>query len=539
MTKHPQSYTENINCASNLISIVDENKKEHVKKEITPTFNQEFALKTNKFQNRKLAIKFRALRELYNCVLAEIIARTKAMKQDPLYTQALLLYKIEKETTKKTKEKDNNTDSVSIENEEPILKSKSIFEQLQKEYLLKKSNLQTFATRIKNSSYMKDHLDGDTIQVISDRAYDAYNAYKFKKKGKPRFKSWKFGLRSISGKKNACVCYTKESKIKWKDLLIDIKFDKKDIHGVEAHALNSKLKYCRILMKTIRGEERYFVQLVLEGIPLVKAKNIFPDATIGIDIGVSTIAVVSDKKALLQPFCHDLKTVNNEVKKIQHKMARSQRLNNPDNYEPTKYTNGVKKKGKNIKGKNVWKNSKRYLALKSEAKELYRVQADKRKMLHNILANEVLSLGKNVKIEDNNYKAWQKGWFGRTIGFRAPSMFVEILTRKALSAGGKVEFIDTWTSKLSQYCHVCNGYHKKLLSQRTHTCKKITVQRDLYSALLAQYYDLGVGKVNRKLILRNWTSLDKILCDALLTCGKQFQSVKVGAYAPTPTSLGF
>ena len=486
-------------------------KNKRSKRPTTPTFTHEFRLKINVYQRRKLKIKFRALRELYNMVLGEIFKRENKLRLDPRYPIALALYR--DESTKAD--------------------GKALFEVLNKEYFLKKYDLQSFATNAKNSSYMVDHLDGDTIQVISDRAYNANMDYRCGLRGKPRFKSYKKGLRSISGKKNNCVLFTKEGKVKWKDLLIDVIYDKKDIHGIQAHALSQKIKYCRIVTKFIKGEERYYLQLVLEGIPKSKAKNNYPTNTVGLDMGVSTAAAINDEKAILVPFCAELETINKELKKLQRKNSRSMRMNNPNNYEPNFYKKGRKKLGKVIKGKKVWNNSKNYIKTQNTIKELYRLQADKRKTLHNVLANEILSLGKFVKVENNNYKAWQKGWFGKTIGFRAPSMFVSTLTRKAESAGGKVELIDTWTSKLSQYCHVCDDYHKKSLSERTHNCCGITVQRDLYSALLIKHYDLEVEKVNTKPISDNWQSYDTILKDAVLTCGNKFRTV-----GNLPTCLG-
>lgn len=324
-------------------------------------------------------------------------------------------------------------------------------------------------------------------------------------------------------KKNNCVFFNKDGKVKWKDLLLDVVYDKKDTNGVQFHALNQRIKYCRIVSKFIKGEDHYYLQLVLDGIP--KQKHSFPDQTIGIDIGPSTVAIVSDNDAILEPLCSELEKVDLKIKKLQRSNSRKTRINNSNNYEKDFYKKGRKKLGKVIKGKKVWKNSKKYIQNENKIKELYRVLADKRKTLHNLLANKVLSLGKNVKIENNNYKAWQKGWFGKTIGFRAPSMFVSTMNRKAESAGGYVETIPTWTSKLSQFCHVCGNFTKKPLSQRTHTCCGITIQRDLYSALLIKHYNLEVGKVNTKPISDNWQSFDMILNDAVLTCSNKFRKV--------------
>ena len=490
-------------------------KKERVK---TPSFVHELSLKTNKFKERKLSIKFKALRELFNFALAELFKRQKMMYNDPNYKIALSFYK--------------NKSTKSL--------GKDLFKYLNDKYFLNKGDIQAACTKVKNNTYMKDHLDGDTVQVISDRAFDAFMSYKTKKKGKPRFKSWKKGLRSISGKKNACVSFTKDGKVKWKDLLIDVKYDQKDKHQIQAHALNQKIKYCRIVNKSIRGKDKYFLQLVVEGIP--KSKHVFPNSTVGLDIGVSTAAAVNDEKAILEPFCYSLETINNKVKKLQRKNSKKLRLNNPNNYQNDFYKNGRKKLGKIKKGKKTWIYSNNYKKNEREIKDLFRVQADKRKTLHNIFANDVLSLGKFVKIENNNYKAWQKGWFGKTIGFRAPSSFVSILTRKAESAGGKVDLIDTWSSKLSQYCHVCDSFHKKSLSERTHNCGEITVQRDLYSALLIKHYNLEARKVNTVPIFKNWKSFDTILNDAVLTCGNKFRKEGLWdnkkLYSIIPTCLG-
>ena len=73
------------------------------------------------------------------------------------------------------------------------------------------------------------------------------------------------------------------------------------------------------------------------------------------------------------------------------------------------------------------------------------------------------------------------------MGKRAPGMFMEILRRKALSAGGAVIEFPTRTTKLSQTCHGCGKAIKKKLSERWHDCPCGVgpVQRDLYSAFLA------------------------------------------------------
>ena len=282
-------------------------------KKSTPSFTHEFPLKTNKHIERKLAIKFRCLRELYNMVLAEVFRRDRNLRKDPRFKQAILLSK--KDKTK--------------------AEAKELFKALDEDYKFKNNCLQSFATCAKNSSYMRDHLDGDTVQVISDRAFNAFKEYKFKKRGKPRFKSIHKGLKSICGKKNACVSF-KDGKVKWKELSIDVVYDKKDKHGVQFHTLSQKIKYCRINSKFVKGKIRYYLQLVVEGIPL--QKHFISDYSFALDVGVSTVAAVSDDKVILVPFCDGLVKINREIKALQRQNSRSLKMNNLNNY----YENGKK-----------------------------------------------------------------------------------------------------------------------------------------------------------------------------------------------------
>lgn len=117
--------------------------------------------------------------------------------------------------------------------------------------------------------------------------------------------------------------------------------------------------------------------------------------------------------------------------------------------------------------------------------ELFRREAAHRKTLHGELANRVLALGNNIKIEKLSYRALQRQ-YGRSVGMGAPGMFVSMLRRKAESAGGTVITFSTRSTKLSQVCHNCGALRKKPLSERTHACEcGVTMQRDLYSAFLA------------------------------------------------------
>jgi putative transposase len=97
---------------------------------------------------------------------------------------------------------------------------------------------------------------------------------------------------------------------------------------------------------------------------------------------------------------------------------------------------------------------------------------------------------------------------------RAPGKFVEILRRKAASAGD-VEIIEfpTRSTRLSQTC-ICGNIHKKPLSQRWHSCDySVSTQRDLLSAFLASCVEDDL--LNADLVHIRWSGMDTCLQAAL------------------------
>ncbi|CRK80199.1 hypothetical protein BN000_00080 [Neobacillus massiliamazoniensis] len=96
------------------------------------------------------------------------------------------------------------------------------------------------------------------------------------------------------------------------------------------------------------------------------------DETMGMDIGPSTIAMVSDTKAELKEFCEKVVKIDKEKRVIQRRLERQRKANNPQHYN----VDGTIKKGKK-----VWKNSKRYIKIKKELAEMERRLAETRKML--------------------------------------------------------------------------------------------------------------------------------------------------------------
>ena len=209
---------------------------------------------------------------------------------------------------------------------------------------------------------------------------------------------------------------------------------------------------------------------------------------IGADLGPSTIALVPrEAEASLSVFCQELAPDEKEVRRLQRKMDRQRRAANPDNYDSL---GRIKKHSGKTGGRVVWKSSKTYQKSRRRKAAKERKLAAHRKSLHGRLVHEIVAVGNTVILEKISYKAWQKQ-YGRSVGLRAPGMFIEMLRRIVASTGGTLTEVPTRSSKLSQYCHGCGRCLKKPLGQRFHQCACGIgpVQRDLYSAFLAAYLD--------------------------------------------------
>ena len=151
----------------------------------------------------------------------------------------------------------------------------------------------------------------------------------------------------------------------WKGLRLNPLIERND--SVVLHGLNSPVKYVRLVRRKLSGRNRFYVQLVDAGKPFLKPKNIIGAEIVGADIDPSTIAVVGDTRAFLQPVCAEVADKSKKIEKLQRQMARQRRENNPNCFQPNRcdlpkrgQKHGKRKLGKPIKGKRQVFCSKRY-----------------------------------------------------------------------------------------------------------------------------------------------------------------------------------
>ncbi len=351
-------------------------------------------------------------------------------------------------------------------------------------------------------------------QKLAHRAFQAVKEYQMGKRGRPRFKGYR-GLASIEDKQPTTL-RLKDHTLHYLGLKLPLLYDPKD--PIHYHGINSPIKYIRLARRHFNTRVRYFAQLIGEGNPWVKSKNLVQKSTLGIDIGPQTIAIVSPDQthAELRVFADELKPLKEQKKKLQQKLSRQLRINNPTSYQPhtwqKKDKRWHKKQGKSIQGKKLKNRSQSLKKTTARLADLARRQAAFRKTQHGQLINQILRIGNHIKAEKLSYKAFQK-LYGSSVGLRAPGMFVELLQRKAENAGGKVEEINSYRTKLSQTCH-CGKVRKKSLQERWHRCDcGVVAQRDLYSAYLASFVEKNTLLADHA--RKAWSGMDIALRTAM------------------------
>jgi hypothetical protein len=441
-----------------------------MKKSTTATFLLDLPLRVDAGQARRLRAHLEAARCLYNALLGEAMKRLQAMRTDPAWQEARAIPALQKQ------------------------ERKGVFSRLREAHGFSEYALHAFAKQA-NANWIADHLDAVTAQTLATRAYRAVNRVCLGKAKRVRFKSRGRGLDSVEGKRNDTglrfVLQQAEDGhqgwVVWGQDRLPVLIDGQD--AVVRHGLTQRIKYVRLIRRKAsspraqgadeRGE-RYYAQLVLEGTPYRKPTHVVGKGVIGLDLGPSTIAIVPrEGEARLALLCEELHPNTRAKRRLERKLDRQRRANNPQNYDER----GCSKKRN--KQRLIWHDSQGYRGTRRRLARQERRLSAHRKSLHGRLVHEIARLGNTIRIEKLSYKAWQKQ-FGKSVGLRAPGMLIDHLRRTVVSTGGTLTEFPTRTSKLSQYCHGCRNYSKKPLSQRWHHCA------------------CGIGPVQRTCTRRGW-----------------------------------
>src|SRR5579862_623823 len=405
----------------------------------TPSFVCEVPLRVRPHEEHTLLVRLEAARQVYNACLGEARKRVRLVRESKAFQRARTLSRADPERTR-------------------------LFRAARAQHGFSDYALQAFAQQF-GHSWLGEHLDSHVLQKLATRAYGAANQLLLGQAKRVRFKG-RHQLDSVEGKTNASGIRWCIDHLEWSGLVLPAWLDPKDL--VVVHGLSCPVKYVRLVRRKVGLRHRFYAQLVCEGRPYRKARHPLGQGIVGLDLGPSTIAVVAEQEALLQPFCLEVTPNWQRLRRLERQLDRQRRASNPEHFD---------ERGRVKKGQKRWKVSKRQRRVQARRREVYRRLAATRKRSHGQLAHRVLALGSSFQLEQISYRAWQKQ-FGRSVGRSALGMFVSLLSRLAASAGGQVVELNTRKAKLSQRCH-CGAVQKKPLRQRWHVCDcGVSAQRD-------------------------------------------------------------
>src|SRR5215469_3369819 len=342
-----------------------------MKRARTPTFLLELPLQVNWSQQRQVRAHLEAARRLYNALRCFAMKRLRHMRNDPAWAKARAIPRSKKQERAQA------------------------FSALRKQYHFSEYDLHEYA-KLARVSWIADHIESTMAQTLASRAYQAANRVCVGKARRVRFRSSGRGIDSVEGKRNDTGMHFVLDPnagdggfLIWNTEVIPAIIDWLD--PVVQHGMHHRIKYVRLVRRrassphaqgTDKDGNRYYVQLVLEGHAFVKPKHeeVGKDI-IGLDIGPSTLAMVPrEGKADLVTFREKLAPASRKKRRLQRKMDRQRRANNPENYD---------EQGRVKKGRRRWKESKRYQATRRQHANTERKLAAQGTRLHGHLAHRI------------------------------------------------------------------------------------------------------------------------------------------------------
>ena len=461
-------------------------KKPKKSKKSEPNFVLTLKLDTEKYQEDILYMRLDIGRRIYNACLNELRKRYQLMIESKAYQRAIKL--------PKTDEKRNK-----------------IFKELNVKFRLTEYSLHDFVKPMQH--HFKNQLDALTVQKIATRCFKAFEGQIYHTAKKVQFKK-PGDLHSLEGKTNDAGIKFRSNTLVWNGLSIKVFINSKDDYA--QMALLGKIKFCRVLKKGTN----FYLQLVIGGFPPVKLnkngefRHTVGNSKVGLDIGTQTVGICSSDKVSLLELAPEIDTPYREMQKLQRRMDRSRRANNPQKYNE----DGTFNRG----NREPWVKSKHYLMDQCKLRRIQGKLSNIRKQSHERLANEVISQGTKVYVETMSFKGLQKRAqktthnkmgkinrkkrFGKSLANKAPAMFLTILHNKLKHHGAELHRINTVEVKASQYNHMNDTFAKKELNERWTTVGEDYLQRDLYSSFLIMNVNPGLCSINRDQCVANYSN---------------------------------
>ena len=458
-------------------------------------------LRTEPWQEKIIETRFRIMEQLKNALIAKELRKLKNLHR--------------------TREWKRIAKAISISTDEK--EKKQLFRR--RTELLRNEGFSEFDFINDMTPMQKHYVEHIAAQIAHRSASDVWRAFEKNLFGSGKMVRFhrRGTLDSIANKKAGNGMTLRDGNVIWSGgqspnqvkLIIPYRYPQT---SYEQEMLNKPVRNMRVVRKWMKNRYKYYLQITLEGTPVQKERPL-GKGRVGIDIGTQTIAWSSPAEVRLTELAAGIKKNHAEKTALQRKLDRSRRALNPQNYNP----DGTIKRGIKLH----WNKSKHYRQIEGRIRELERKNADIRKYEHIRMANHILSLGKEVYIEDMNFSGLQgraketkldkngrfarKKRFGKSLANRAPSMFVTILENKLKAAGRFLYRINTRTFKASQYDHTADEFRKKTLGQRWNFLKNgDKIQRDLYSSYLLMNSAPTLTETDKTLCNKTYANFSKL-----------------------------
>ena len=366
--------------------------------------------------------------------------------------------------------------------EERVARRK-LFRELRERHGFRDYDFQGEVVRHKNAGF-RGRIGSNMAQKIATKVFLAFEQVLFNARGKPRFRTAHRPLRSIEEKsKDTGLRLTGDATaVTFRGMQVPLKLPDEASDPWLFEALQAPTRYCRLLRRKGRYGWMYTLQIIKGGYPPQKPRHVANRAADGSvggwDLGPSRIAMVTDTHAALIPFCASIDPLDRELRRLQRKLDRQRRANNPDRFDA---------KGRIRPGGGRWVSSRRMRATEARISRLLRRLAKARQTDQGRLANRFMEFATTWRDDGVSLK-WLQSMYGRSIKTKAPGQFVAAITRKAERAGASRDRQSARVLKTSQYDHSRDCNTPKKLSERWHDFAdgRGRVQRDIYSAFLAR-----------------------------------------------------
>lgn len=420
-------------------------------------------LKTEIWQEDVLNKRFELCRKIYNNMLHYELKQLNKAMNDKRYRDAKAVinevYKLSNEKEKKERKKSEEfKEAAKITND--ILKEYGLTEygftaEVLKQREVYKTNIPSVVASLSVAKPMWAAMD--------KKLFGNGNALHYKKKDTWRSMAsdGKSGIRLVNADEKTVLhregnekLWVKMSVPHGKTVLIPVMIDPKDSY--KAEMLDRNVKIVRITRKFCKTKYHYYVQLTVEGAPAIRydkdgnLKNPVGHGKVGMYIDTTSVTLaLPNGDVQYISLKSDGKTAA-KIAELQRYMEASRRAMNPDNYNE----DGTIKKGIWEDGRIRrlhWVESNGYKCAKQKLRNLYRVESENRTLVRQVLANQILSYGDEIVVNDYAFQsaAMRKKVkneatgevekhkkAGKAIGENAPATLVMLIESKLKAKAG-------------------------------------------------------------------------------------------------------